>query len=52
MKVKELKPILEYLDDDLEVNFVVVSNKEKKKRTSEEIYLSLDAEVYDECFWS
>lgn len=52
MKVKELKPILEHLDDDLEINFAVVSNKEKKKRTSEEIYLSLDAEVYDECFWS
>ena len=52
MKVKELKPILKHLDDDLEVNFAIVSNKKDNKRTSEEIYLSLDAEVYDECFWS
>lgn len=32
MKIKELKPILEHLDDDLEVNFAIVSNKEKKKK--------------------
>ncbi len=50
MKVKELKPILEYLDDDLEINFAVVSNKEEKKRASEEIYLSLDAKFFHDWF--
>lgn len=48
MKVRELKPILKYLDDDLEVNFAIVSNKKDNKRTSEEIYLSLDAKLFPE----
>lgn len=50
MKVKELKPILEHLDDDLEINFAIVSNKEDNK-TAEWIPFGEDDD-YDECFWS
>lgn len=50
MKVKELKPILGYLDDDLEVNFAVVSNKEDNK-TVEWIPFGGD-DSYDESFWA
>ena len=32
MKVRELKPILKYLEDDLEVNFAIISNKKDNKR--------------------
>lgn len=52
MKVKELKPILEYLDDDLEVNFAIVSNKKdnESKETIEWIPFGGD-DSYDESFW-
>lgn len=53
MKVKELKPILEHLDDDLEVNFVVVSNKKKKEENNETVWIPFGGDdSYDESFWA
>lgn len=53
MKVKELKPILEHLDDDFEVNFTIVSKKEdnESKETIEWIPFGGD-DSYDESFWA
>nr|DAU43219.1 MAG TPA: hypothetical protein [Caudoviricetes sp.] len=46
MKVKELKPILEHLDDDIEVEFTILTKKEP------EVFFTLEDDSYDESFWT
>lgn len=56
MKVRELKPILKYLDDNTEVKFAIISRNENhniisKNENDNEVFFTLGYDGYDESFW-
>ena len=56
MKVRELKPILEHLDDNAEVKFAIISRNENhniisRNENHDEVFFTLGDDGYDENFW-
>lgn len=54
MKVGELKPILEYLDDNVEVAIVFRNENHNiisRNENHDEVFLTLEDDGYDESFW-